>query len=53
MRDGGDDLDSEAILKQGDELLRSSRRLLDDLDGVVPTGDEDDDQSATERDDRP
>lgn len=35
---GGDDeeIDSEDLLKQGDELLRSSRELLDDLADVVP-----------------
>ena len=39
---GGDDeeLDSEVLLKQGDELLRASRELLDDLADVVPEPDE-------------
>ena len=34
-----EELDSDAILKQGDELLRSSRALLDDLEEVVPAED--------------
>ena len=29
------ELDTEQLLEQGDELLRSSRRLLDDLDEVI------------------
>jgi len=28
-------VDSETLLAQGDELLRSSRDLLDELDGVM------------------
>lgn len=42
MRGDGDELDSEAILKQGDELLRSSRALLDDLDDLAPPPEETD-----------
>jgi hypothetical protein len=30
-----DEVDSEQLLAQGDELLRASRRLLDDLDGRI------------------
>lgn len=33
---GPDEIDSQALLEQGDELLRSSRALLDDLETVVP-----------------
>ena len=29
------ELDTEQLLEQGDELLRSSRELLDDLDDVI------------------
>ena len=29
------ELDTEQLLEQGDELLRSSRRLLDDLEEVI------------------
>lgn len=29
------ELDTEQLLEQGDELLRSSRRLLEDLDDVI------------------
>ena len=36
MRAGDDEIDSEVLLKQGDELLKSSRALLDDLEDVVP-----------------
>ena len=39
MRAGDDEIDSEVLLKQGDELLRSSRELLDDLAEVVPDPD--------------
>ena len=39
----GDDqeLDTEQLLEQGDELLRSSRRLLDDLDEVIDLTEDD------------
>ena len=37
VREGDETIDSETLLKQGDELLRSSRELLDDLDDVVAT----------------
>jgi len=34
------DLDTEQLLEQGDELLRASRKLLDDLDEVVSVDDQ-------------
>ena len=37
---GPDDLDSRALLEQGDELLKSSRALLDHLDEVVAAEDD-------------
>ena len=38
---GPDEIDSKVLLQQGDELLKSSRALLDDLETVVPSeGDE-------------
>ena len=36
---GPDEIDSKVLLEQGDELLKSSRALLDDLEAVVPTED--------------
>lgn len=45
VRGGDDEIDSEALLEQGDELLRSSRELLEDLEDVVADPDE---QSPTE-----
>lgn len=36
---GPDEIDSKVLLEQGDELLRSSRALLDDLEDVVPGDD--------------
>ena len=30
-----DEIDSKVLLEQGDELLKSSRALLDDLESVV------------------
>ena len=36
-----DELDTEQLLEQGDELLRSSRRLLDDLDDVIDLREDD------------
>ena len=32
---GPDDIDTETLLTQGDELLRASRRLLEELDGTI------------------
>ena len=37
MSDSGE-INSEELLAQGDELLRSSRALLEDLDEVVGDG---------------
>lgn len=31
-----DDIETETLLAQGDELIRSSRDLLDQLDEVLP-----------------
>lgn len=36
---GPDEIDSKVLLQQGDELLKSSRALLDDLETVVPADD--------------
>lgn len=36
---GPDEIDSKVLLEQGDELLKSSRALLDDLEAVVPSDD--------------
>jgi len=38
-------MDSEDLLKQGDELLKSSRALLNDLQDVVPTPEDDGDDA--------
>jgi hypothetical protein len=46
----GVDLDTEQLLEQGDELLRSSRQLLEDLEDVVPVDDQG--QTGTSADDR-
>jgi hypothetical protein len=32
-----DEIDSEVLLKQGDELLKSSRELLEDMDDAIGT----------------
>ena len=32
-----DEVDSEVLLAQGDELLKSSRRLLEELDDITST----------------
>ena len=39
VRGGPDEIDSKVLLEQGDELLKSSRALLDDLEAVVPSDD--------------
>ena len=47
----GDDqeLDTEQLLEQGDELLRSSRRLLDDLDEVIDIREDGDAEDAVDQ----
>jgi hypothetical protein len=32
-----DEVETETLLAQGDELIRSSRHLLDEIDDVLPT----------------
>jgi hypothetical protein len=40
VSDGPEEIDSKVLLQQGDELLRASRRLLDQLDEVVDLRDD-------------
>jgi len=48
VRGGPDELDSDDLLKQGNELLKSSRALLDDLEDVVPAPEAAEDDAANQ-----